>query len=122
MTIMRGQLANPVMGGMGITGISQLIWRGIWLGGVSWVAGFLTVRAVADETLGAASAAPVPVTETQARLKAMFPETYNKAAAEFGWHQYQEGKLGGLHERLQKRVVVLVHGIDEPGKLWMNMA
>lgn len=64
----------------------------------------------------------MPVTAAQARLKAMFPESYTKAVAEFGWRQYRDGKWGGLQERLPQRVVVLVHGIDEPGKLWMNMA
>jgi pimeloyl-ACP methyl ester carboxylesterase len=107
---------------MGKSGIFQPIRRGIWLCGFSWFAGFAVVRAVADEPAGAAGAAPVPVTAAQARLKEMFPETYTKAVAEFGWRQYQDGKRGGLQERLPQRVVVLVHGIDEPGKLWMNMA
>lgn len=108
--------------GVGQSGISRLIRRGIWLCGLSWLAGFAMVRMVADETAGAAGAAPVPVTAAQARLKKMFPETYTKALAEFGWHQYRDGGWGGLQEQLPKRVVVLVHGIDEPGKLWMNMA
>jgi len=79
---------------MGKSGIFHLIRRGIWLCGFSWLAGFAMVRAVADETAGSA---PVPVTAAQARLKEMFPETYTKAVAEFGWHQYRDGRWGGLH-------------------------
>jgi hypothetical protein len=108
--------------GMGMSGISASIRRGIWLGCFAWFAGFTTVRAVADETARTAGDAPVPATATQARLKEMFPETYTKAVAEYGWRQYRDGKWGVLQERLPRRMVVLVHGIDEPGKLWMNMA
>ena len=65
---------------------------------------------------------PEPVSATQKRLQQMFPESYAQAAAEFGWRQFQAGKWGALPERLPERAVVLVHGLDEPGKLWMNIA
>ena len=64
---------------------------------------------------------PEPVSATQKRLQKMFPESYAQAATEFGWRQFQEGKWGALPERLPERAVVLVHGLDEPGKLWMNI-
>ncbi len=64
---------------------------------------------------------PEPVTTTQKRLKRLFPETYAKAAAEFGWRQFAGGKWGVLPEQMPERAVVLVHGVDDPGKVWMNL-
>ncbi len=64
---------------------------------------------------------PEPVSATQKRLKQLFPESYAKAAAEFGWRHYGDGEWRALPEQLPERVVVLVHGLDEPGKLWMNI-
>ena len=80
-------------------------------------AGAAEVPAAAERT----GAPPEPVTATQRRLQEMFPESYAKAAAEFGWRQFRDGKWGALPERLPERAVVLVHGLDEPGKLWMNI-
>ena len=58
---------------------------------------------------------PEPVSATQKRLKQLFPESYAKAAAEFGWRHYGDGEWRALPEQLPERVVVLVLGLDEPG-------
>lgn len=105
-----------------MTRISQSIRRSAKRFGIALLAGIATVRAVAGEAADTPSVPPAPVTAAQQQLKAMFPEAYTQAAAEFGWRQYRDGKWGALPERLPKRVVVLVHGVDEPGKLWINLA
>lgn len=99
--------------------IFKFIRLGVLLGLAVLIAMSATHRKPTDPSTGSR---PDAVTPAQLQLKTMFPESYAKAAAEFGWRQHRDGQLQGLPETLPKRVVVLVHGLDEPGKLWMNMA
>lgn len=71
---------------------------------------------------GLAADAPEPVSQTQKRMQRLFPKAYAQATSEFGWHQFAEGTWHPLQAQLPRRGVVLVHGLDEPGKLWINVA
>lgn len=65
---------------------------------------------------------PEPVSEVQIWLNTHCPELYATAAADFGWHLFKNGAWEPLPAKLPPRVVVLVHGLDEPGKLWRSLA
>jgi pimeloyl-ACP methyl ester carboxylesterase len=55
-------------------------------------------------------------------LKEKFPEQAEKYSKTLGLFPYG-GKQGGLREEKQRLpVVVLVHGLDDPGKVWQNLA
>jgi len=56
----------------------------------------------------------------QEKLKSTFPELYARGREGFGWTLHQRGEWVQLPERLPSACVVLVHGLDEPGKLWMT--
>ncbi len=83
----------------------------------------LTIPAAATTAdAGGNSGAPPPVTPTQVTLQKHFPEWYAAATAEFGWRLFLDGKWAALPAVLPPRVIVLVHGLDEPGKLWRSLA
>lgn len=65
---------------------------------------------------------PAPATPLQQRLQKYFPALYAQATAEFGWRAWHEGTWQALPQELPTRLVVLVHGLDEPGKLWRSLA
>lgn len=65
---------------------------------------------------------PEPATASQRWLHDHWPELYASAASEYGWHEFRDGRWQPLPAALPSRVAVLVHGLDEPGKLWMNLA
>ncbi len=99
------------------------IFKFIRLGVLLGLAVLIAVSATARKPVGPSTGSrPDTVTPAQLQLKTMFPNSYAKAAAEFGWRQHRDGQSQGLPDKLPKRVVVLVHGLDEPGKLWMNVA
>jgi len=55
-------------------------------------------------------------------LVARFHEEAAEAAAHFGLHPYRPAQLPGPTGTRQDRAVVLIHGLDDPGKVWMNLA
>jgi len=55
-------------------------------------------------------------------VKEKFPEQTENHSKTIGLFPYG-GKQGGLREEKQSQpVVVLVHGLDDPGKVWQNLA
>lgn len=68
----------------------------------------------AEESLGA---------RLQRFLRERAPELYARSLIDYGWVCTAPGtETGPLPAELPHNVVVLVHGLDEPGKLWMNLA
>jgi pimeloyl-ACP methyl ester carboxylesterase len=60
--------------------------------------------------------------EFREKVRTVFPEQAAQVAASFGIRQYEASD--GLPDKHQERArhVVLVHGLDDPGKVWMNLA
>ena len=56
------------------------------------------------------------------KLVERFPEEAARAAAHFGLHPYRPADLPAPSCAAHGRAVVLVHGLDDPGKVWMNLA
>ncbi len=64
------------------------------------------------------------------QLKTVFPEAAKKAAKGYGMSYWRQGQRIGLSEMetaalgadLTRPPVVLIHGLDEPGRIWMNLA
>ena len=59
--------------------------------------------------------------EVRRELVARFADDAASAAAQFGLHSYQPVKVPPPGDG-QQSVVVLVHGLDDPGRVWMNLA
>jgi len=57
------------------------------------------------------------------QVKTAFPDANKKAAAEYGIRVYSGGQVGETATAfLSTPMVVLVHGLDEPGRVWQNLA
>jgi len=55
-------------------------------------------------------------------LRERFPALYASGLADYGLHHYVAGRWQALPASMSPRVVVLVHGLDEPGKLWTGLS
>jgi pimeloyl-ACP methyl ester carboxylesterase len=55
------------------------------------------------------------------RLRSAFPEAAGKAEATYGLFAYGSGKQDPVQGKIA-RGVVLIHGLDEPGRVWLNLA
>ena len=54
-------------------------------------------------------------------VKKEFPETFNQLKTLYGLKHFGQSKTP-LKFDIQASEVILVHGLDEPGKVWMNLA
>lgn len=54
-------------------------------------------------------------------LREHFPSLYAESLARHGWRCSREGTWAPLPDVLPQHCVLLVHGLDEPGKLWVNL-
>jgi pimeloyl-ACP methyl ester carboxylesterase len=52
----------------------------------------------------------------------LFPEQAAKISASFGLRLYKNSSLSQTAKEQGKTDVVLIHGLDDPGKIWMNLA
>lgn len=59
-------------------------------------------------------------TRFRVAVKERFPEEAVKVAASFGLHRFK--KKASSPSATADRSVVLIHGLDDPGKVWMNLA
>ena len=55
-------------------------------------------------------------------LRKKCPTLYARSWEGYGWQLHQKGQWVSLPATLPARCVILVHGLDEPGKVWMNLA
>lgn len=72
--------------------------------------------------LTAGARAQPPAATLRDIIREQFPAVYEKALAVYGWQLFAENAWGPLPDALPEHCVVLIHGLDEPGKLWMNAA
>lgn len=52
----------------------------------------------------------------------MFPDQAAKVSASFGLHLFNKGPLSEALKEKGRTDIVLIHGLDDPGKIWMNLA
>ena len=65
-------------------------------------------------------------TEFRRKVEARFPDLFKRIAKHYGWFRFEADEWTRQEAEdeteLPARVIVLVHGVDEPGKLWRNLA
>ena len=93
-----------------------------------WALVLLTVAGVGGYAY-AASAAPSGAEAAKARrtrfrlwMKALCPQWFRGGAAVHGWYAFEAGEWSRPEGTLARRLVLLVHGVDESGHLWRSMA
>lgn len=55
------------------------------------------------------------------QVKSVFSDANDKVQASYGIKPYAGGNIGQSN-LLSKPIIVLIHGLDEPGRVWMNLA
>lgn len=61
-------------------------------------------------------------TQIRKTVKEMFPEKAAEFSLNFGLFLYPEDRDLPREKLLARKTVVLIHGLDDPGKVWMNLA
>lgn len=56
------------------------------------------------------------------RVIEKFPEQTGQFFQTFGLFSYSAERETPVADRLSRRSIVLVHGLDDPGKVWQNLA
>ena len=60
-------------------------------------------------------------THIREAVKKEYPEAVNQLKAMYGLKPFEQPKTS-VKPDAQTSAVILVHGLDEPGKIWMNLA
>lgn len=60
-------------------------------------------------------------TQIREALIEKYPETVDQLKAVYGLKPFEQSNTP-LKDHAQKPMVILVHGLDDPGKVWMNLA
>ena len=55
-------------------------------------------------------------------IKEMFPEKAAQFSRSFGLFLFKHDREFTLEQVLSRKTVILIHGLDDPGKVWMNLA
>ncbi|KPK31707.1 MAG: hypothetical protein AMK70_11925 [Nitrospira bacterium SG8_35_1] len=61
-------------------------------------------------------------TQIRKTVKEMFPEKAAELSQSFGLFLFNEHLELSREEILARNTVILIHGLDDPGKVWMNLA
>jgi pimeloyl-ACP methyl ester carboxylesterase len=60
-------------------------------------------------------------TQVRTAVKEAFPEHQEEYAKTIGLFRYKEKPGAGGEPLLKEKAVVLIHGLDDPGKVWQNL-
>jgi len=60
-------------------------------------------------------------THIRETVKNEYPEIVERLNSSYGLRPFEQGELSVTHDA-QTTEVILIHGLDEPGKVWMNLA
>lgn len=60
-------------------------------------------------------------TQIREAVKKEYPEAFDQLKTMYGLQPFERSKTSGKPDA-QTPAVILVHGLDEPGKIWMNLA
>jgi len=61
-------------------------------------------------------------TQIRKTVKEMFPEKAAEFSQTFGLFLFEEDREFPPEKLLSRKTVVLIHGLDDPGKVWQNLA
>jgi pimeloyl-ACP methyl ester carboxylesterase len=61
-------------------------------------------------------------TQVRKTVKEMFPEKAAEFSQIFGLFLFEADSVLPHEQILKKKTIVLIHGLDDPGKVWMNLA
>ena len=61
-------------------------------------------------------------TQIRKTVKEMFPRKAAEFSQTFGLFLFEEDREFSKEEILARKTVVLIHGLDDPGKVWQNLA
>ena len=61
-------------------------------------------------------------TQIRKTVKEMFPRKAAEFSQTFGLFLFEEDREFSKEEILSRKTVVLIHGLDDPGKVWQNLA
>ena len=61
-------------------------------------------------------------TQIRKTVKEMFPEKATEFSQRFGLFSFEADQVLSREQFLDKKTIVLIHGLDDPGKVWMNLA
>lgn len=61
-------------------------------------------------------------TQLRKTVKGIFPEKAAKFSQGFGLFLFKADRVLPRKQFLEKKTIVLIHGLDDPGKVWMNLA
>ncbi|MBT3378240.1 MAG: acetyltransferase [Lentisphaerae bacterium] len=79
-------------------------------------------RAASPKTLERRSKGKARRTKFRAFVREQFPAAFTLGEERFGWRSHGGTDWVALPDSLGPKAVVLIHGVDEPGKCWMSLA
>lgn len=81
----------------------------------------MAARAASPKALERRAKGKARRTKFREFAREQFPNAFTRGMERFGWRCYGSTDWAPLPDTIEPRAVVLIHGVDEPGKCWMSL-